>query len=274
MITPAKWQAKGGGQNEEFRKNIVPYMNKIVYYPDSRDVFDITLQGGICYYLMSRDKREMTNIDVVKNNYKSKRTFKNWRPEVGLDIDDVEVNILNKVMDNSTSIVNSTKVFYPTKGYFISIDADDRSFDDKYRDDLSDVKYVDAKQSIGIHKSLCNHKDELMLYKVLASGWSSNSPTFKYRMLAPNEVCGRKYINVFVGSKDQCESAVSYYSCKLVWWLVYRFFNVSKLNTYSFRFVPDPGAFDHIFTDEELYKKYNLTDDEIKLIESVIKERK
>lgn len=40
------------------------------------------------------------------------------------------------------------------------------------------------------------------------------------------------------------------------------------------RFVPDPGAFDHIFTDEELYKKYNLTDDEIKLIESVIKERK
>lgn len=38
--------------------------------------------------------------------------------------------------------------------------------------------------------------------------------------------------------------------------------------------IPDPGAFDHIFTDEELYKKYNLTDDEIKLIESVIKERK
>lgn len=274
MITPAKWQAKGGWQNDLFRKTIVPYMSKIVFYPDSRDVFDITLQGGICYYLMSRDRREMTNIDVVKHNYKSKRTFKNWRPEVGLDIDDVEVNILNKVMNNSTSIVNSTKVFYPTKGYFISIDADDRSFDDKYRDDLSDVKYVDAKQSIGIHKSLCNHKDELMLYKVLASGWSSNSPTFKYRMLAPNEVCGRKYINVFVGSKDQCESAVSYYSCKLVWWLVYRFFNVSKLNTYSFRFVPDPGAFDHIFTDEELYKKYNLTDDEIKLIESVIKERK
>lgn len=45
-------------------------------------------------------------------------------------------------------------------------------------------------------------------------------------------------------------------------------------NNYDWRFVPDPGAFDHIFTDEELYKKYNLTDDEIKLIESVIKERK
>ena len=40
------------------------------------------------------------------------------------------------------------------------------------------------------------------------------------------------------------------------------------------RFVPDPGAFDHIFTDQELYKKYNLTDEEISIIESVIKERK
>lgn len=42
----------------------------------------------------------------------------------------------------------------------------------------------------------------------------------------------------------------------------------------AWRFVPDPGAFDHIFTDDELYKKYNLTQDEIDLIESVIKERK
>lgn len=29
-ITPAKWQAKGGQKNEDFRKNIVPYMSKIL----------------------------------------------------------------------------------------------------------------------------------------------------------------------------------------------------------------------------------------------------
>jgi hypothetical protein len=44
-------------------------------------------------------------------------------------------------------------------------------------------------------------------------------------------------------------------------------------NDESWRFVPDPGAFDHIFTDEELYKKYELTQNEIDIIESVIKER-
>lgn len=39
----------------------------------------------------------------------------------------------------------------------------------------------------------------------------------------------------------------------------------------AFRFTPDPGKFDHIFTDEELYKKYGLTDDEISIIEDCIK---
>ena len=40
------------------------------------------------------------------------------------------------------------------------------------------------------------------------------------------------------------------------------------------RFVPVSKAFDHIFTDQELYEEYNLTDEEINIIESVIKERK
>jgi len=40
------------------------------------------------------------------------------------------------------------------------------------------------------------------------------------------------------------------------------------------RFVPAPEAFDHIFTDQELYEKYQLTDEEINIIESVIKEQK
>lgn len=45
-------------------------------------------------------------------------------------------------------------------------------------------------------------------------------------------------------------------------------------SAFSWQFIPDPGSFDHIFTDDELYKKYNLTPEEINIIESVIKERK
>ena len=48
----------------------------------------------------------------------------------------------------------------------------------------------------------------------------------------------------------------------------------SILTPETWRYVPDPGSFDHIFTDEELYEKYGLTSEEIDIIESVIKERK
>ena len=50
-ITPAKWQAKGGKKNEDFRENIVPHMSKIVYYPDCLDVLHEEVQG---FYIMSR----------------------------------------------------------------------------------------------------------------------------------------------------------------------------------------------------------------------------
>lgn len=61
---------------------------------------------------------------------------------------------------------------------------------------------------------------------------------------------------------------------KLVSFLYYLGCCGTTLTKEFFRFIPDPEKFDHIFTDQELYKKYNLTDEEINIIESVIKERK
>ena len=63
MITPAKWQAKSGERYDLFRKNIVPYMSKIVHFQEEGDVFNdgknstIRETGGICYYLIDTAKR-------------------------------------------------------------------------------------------------------------------------------------------------------------------------------------------------------------------------
>ena len=76
----------------------------------------------------------------------------------------------------------------------------------------------------------------------------------------------------------ECESFVSWVQSRFT-----RFFvaiNISKLNNIltddCFRFVPAPpsGKFDHIYTDEELYKAFNLPQKYIDVIEAVIKERK
>ena len=62
MITPAKWQAKGGTKNEQFRKDIVPHMSKIVFYPDCTDVFVIQDAGGICYFNANKSIHNLKNI--------------------------------------------------------------------------------------------------------------------------------------------------------------------------------------------------------------------
>ena len=49
--------------------------------------------------------------------------------------------------------------------------------------------------------------------------------------------------------------------------------STSVYNDDVWRFVPKPSAFDHIFTDDELYKKYKLSSQEIDIIESIIRKR-
>lgn len=71
MITPAKWQGKGGEKNEAFRKDIVPYMSNIVYYPSAGDLFDITSVGGITYFIIENNKQQVTSLEVKSNNASS-----------------------------------------------------------------------------------------------------------------------------------------------------------------------------------------------------------
>lgn len=68
MITPAKWQAKTDGKpensktedkNEKFRRDIVPYMDKIVYHRDSKDIFDIGDTSGISTICIGKNRSSL-----------------------------------------------------------------------------------------------------------------------------------------------------------------------------------------------------------------------
>jgi site-specific DNA-methyltransferase (adenine-specific) len=94
-------------------------------------------------------------------------------------------------------------------------------------------------------------------------------------ILKPNQVPKGSYpVIMYFNTENEAKSFKSYYESKLVSFLFYFGACGSTLTKEFYRFIPDPIKFDHIFTDEELYKKYNLTEEEINIIESVIKERK
>ena len=245
QITPAKWQAKGGKKNEDFRANIVPHMKEIVYYPEETDIFDIRSACGICFYSITKQIypcKNITNICLRSPMLNTKPVFREYKALNTLY--NVGISIIAKVQPSGYDILSNDT----TKRYRVALN--------------NQVLYWGSSQT----KSFFSPEGKsqvLSVCKVFDS-------TFEKL-----EVGAAKYV-YSTNDNSEIPYFVSWIDTKLIRFLVLIGFNVltGVLNKEFWRFVPNPGKFDHIFTDDELYKKYNLTQDEINIIESVIKERK
>lgn len=136
------------------------------------------------------------------------------------------------------------------------------------------------------YKNNRNNQRYVVIIKNTFSGSGSTSWTSGVHLLSPltyEQLDG--HFNLaneadlyYCGIEDEYKSVISYFSSRLIRFLmlisVHGQHIFSSVDDTIFRFVPNPGAFDHIFTDQELYQKYGLTPEEIAIIESVIKERK
>lgn len=240
-ITPAKWQAKGGQKNEDFRKNIVPYMSKIAFYHNAGDVFNIRNLDGISYFLISKTICRDKCIKDVDNHPTHSLFNQDWH------FDKLDFTLHSFIVNNILSKCSASSKLKPT---------------------------YNSKHKYLVHVSL-----------MLSSGggktsFSNFSADGKLLVLNPMTieeiVATGNYKNLYSSdSKSECESYISYMNTKLMRFILYVSCcgnSVTAVETW--RFVPDPEAFDHIFTDQELYEEYNLTPEEINIIESVIKERK
>ena len=246
MITPAKWQTSEADQRVsstisygEFRKKLVKHMSEVVFYPDAGDVFDIGLKGGISYFVMDKDEHEKC---TVTNKMKNQPIFNSIEVR---DIRGAET-LLNIGNEINMELKNYRKFIFNSVN--------------------TNLKYlvVNSNKVIGA-KGNC----------FLIDGTAT--------VLSKSEIIERgNPINTDVvfasDSECECKSFISWIDTKLVRFMV--LINLNKLgpvmtNDY-FRFVPAPpsGKFDHIYTDEELYKAFNLPQKYIDVIEAVIKERK
>jgi len=95
--------------------------------------------------------------------------------------------------------------------------------------------------------------------------------TSSMRIINPGEVCTHSYF--VIGAYDDyshAENTLLYLKTKFVRALILLALTSINLSKLVFPFVPMQD-FSKTWTDEELYKKYELTEDEIAFVESTIR---
>ena len=100
---------------------------------------------------------------------------------------------------------------------------------------------------------------------------AGSNVTTKVSILGPNEVTTATYI-ILGGfdTKEEAENYATYIKTKFVRFLVFLTLSSMHITQSNFQFVPIQ-SWEKSWTDEELYAKYNLTEEEISFIESMIK---
>ena len=91
------------------------------------------------------------------------------------------------------------------------------------------------------------------------------------RVLSPKEICTQSYLvgGVFE-TQEEAENYLSYLRTAFVRILMLPTLTSQDLSADKFQFVPVQD-FSHPWTDEMLYEKYGLKDEEIAFIESMIR---
>ncbi len=288
FVIPARWYS--GGRNLDTFRDVMLHDEsiRIIHdYPISSDCFTgVQIEGGVCYFLWDRDKNGLCK---VYTHIGEKCEEQEERPllEPGCESfirHRIQVSILRKIKAKSFKsfkmIVSANDPF----GYDVRVKNSYKrikpSFKLKSFAGASEFYYYGwQNDGIGYIDNNTARKgiemvDSWKVYITQAYGMGNGYPTQvinKPFVGRPNSLCSETYI--LIGPFDDeitAKNVLSYINTRF-----FRFMVLYKKNTQHatqgvYQFVPIQD-FSHPWTDDMLYKKYSLTDEEIAFIESMIR---
>ena len=286
MITPARWLNGGFGLDNFRNKMLTDERISVIHdYMDSQECFPgVDISGGICYFLWSKEYHG--DCQVYTHRGGEYNFVKRPLLEKGLNTfirENEAVSILKKAWKDKTdsfeSIVSPRDPFglnYYENGREIMFKKiEDKPFENSikiyYYGWLKDgLKYADKE-----YVTTYNHVVDK--YKVMISKAYGERGAYPYFIIGkpfiaePGTCCNMTYL--VIGEYDNKRTAmnvVSYMKTKFFRFLVSIMKNTQNAYKKVYSLVPLQD-FSKPWTDEELYKKYNLTDEEIQFIESMIR---
>lgn len=299
MIVPSRWMTKTTeGISDSWVDEMLQddHLEVMHDYANATSCFPgVEIKGGVNYFLWNRTYNGKCNYTYYfpEGNGEANRFDYLDSNKTGVVIRDPRAyGILNKIiktenyyfvdMKTNFSSLVSPKDFFTNKMVLTSswkgwVKEKDKTHNIKYyiSKSFNDVPYgwVSCNQipknlnAIGLHK----------VFIPAAGGSGTDQQVLGYPFYGePNSVCSQTYLVIGYDAekhnftKEECQNIVSYIKTR-----VFRYLVSVKKNTQNgprgvYQFVPMQD-FTKSWTDEELYKKYNLTDEEIAFIESMIK---
>ncbi|MFN3950966.1 MAG: Eco57I restriction-modification methylase domain-containing protein [Thermaurantimonas sp.] len=274
MIIPSRWFAGGKGL-DDFRKEMLNdnRIRKIVDFENAGDCFPgVDIAGGICYFLWDKDyKGDCDVLNVVNGNEShSIRALNEFSTFIR---NSKAVPIVRKVLSlkekTMNTMVSSSKPF----GLRTFV-RPQKSGDIILRWQKGEGPYKRSDITIGV--------EMIDMWKVITSyvgydhagnpGRDGKRKVFsKIDILPPGTICTETYLVIgSFESEVKAQNLVGYMKSRFFRFLVSQFMYSHHITKDSYQFVPIQD-FSEPWTDEKLYKKYGLTEEEIAFIESMIR---
>lgn len=275
MVIPSRWLAGGRGL-DDFRREMLGShkLIRLVDFPISKDVFpNVEVMGGICYFLWSSEHRGDCEVTVVRDGEEKSSTRKLDEFDVFVR-DQISAGILRKVLKAGEQPITGILTADTPFGIATNFDG----YNAKKRAGDISLHYVKGgRRDVGFmpRSSITKNTHLIDKWKVLApkahGAQKIPLPVLGKPWLSPPpSVATQTFLAFYLESESEARSLESYYRTKFFRHLV----SLRKLTQDALRpmysWVPIQ-KWDRQWTDEELYKKYKLTDQEIKHIEAMIR---
>ena len=284
MIIPARWY-NGGMGLKQFRENMINDRRivKLVDYINAKDCFPtVDIAGGLCYFLWKNGADE----DCVVTNITAGREITLRRALNKYDSLFVRYNesipIIDKVRSQTEHFMDETVSAIDTFG----IPSKEKGHENYQPGDLKLLHSVGANSQGMSYISpdkVTKGKDLIEKYKVKISimvpqnGEVGVRPENGYRsistpyILYPGEVDTFSYLNIgFFDTEEEARNFKAFMECKFPRFLMRNTYSSVHISQSNFIFVPVLDM--HIkWTDKTLYEKYGLTEQEIELVENMMR---
>jgi len=285
MVIPARWYAGGKGL-DKFRAKMLSLENirNLVDFPDSSVVFPgVEIKGGVCYFHWDKAYRGPAKIETILPNGESSTSSRFLRHK-GIDVFvrfgrglDILDKALRKPGVNSDSMANSDNLFH-------SLISSRRPFglptNFKGRE-KSEPGLIRLYQNGGIgyvsRSEITSGSVHVDSWKIFISAAYGAGNSFPHSIIgqpiigAPGTACTETYLSIGpFDSEEEALNAMQYISTKLFRFLVMLRKPAQHATKTVYSFVPNQD-FSKAWNDQQLYKKYGITTEEISFINELIR---